>query len=136
MSHETAEIIFDQIGKSRLHGAYTLTGGRKLAFGPDVPLKQIEVDEAGCIDIVNGLMWQPNVSRRNVKFIIVLQPCDTYTIWLWRGYTTQEFIKKNDGKIGEVLEQMDDVYCDQLIDVIDSMYVDYIKKYQEGFIKI
>lgn len=135
MTTEIASTIYEQMGSRRLHGAFVLTGGRDLTFGSDEPLERVKVDEAGYIKIINGLMWKPNVTHPRVKFIIILQPSDTYTIFIWKGFTTQQYIK-NGGKAGEVIEQVDDVYCDQLIDVIDSMYVEYIKKYQEGFIKI
>jgi hypothetical protein len=135
-THQIAATIFDQMGKYRLHGAYNLTGGRQLTFAPDRSLERVDVDEAGYLKTINGLMWRPNVTHPRVKFIIVLQPSDTYTIWLWKGYTTRQLVKNGGKKIGEVLEMVDDVYCDQLIDVIDHMYVEYVKKYQQGFIKI
>ena len=126
-----ANTIFQQMGRYGLHGAYNLLGCHEIRFGKDGPLETTKVDEHGCIDWSNGVRLAPNVDAPLVYFFVILQPNDAYSIILWKGSSTLE-----SGKIGRVLTREDGIYCGQLIDVLDSMYVDYIKEYQNGFISL
>jgi len=121
------------MGANGLHGAVNLVGGRNVMLGSDNRSQNwVEVDDKGFVSTDNGLMFQPNVRSRRVKFIVTLQPNDTYTVIIWKGYTNSKAIKI--GKIGAVISQMDTIHFDQLIDVIDTMYVAFLDEYEDGFI--
>lgn len=135
MPTNIAKTLYQQMGGHTIHGAIAITGGRKVAFFPDdYDLPQIEPDEKGQLKLVNGLQYEPNVNKRRVKFIIVLQPCDTYTVFLYQSNTINRMAST--GIVGEVLDRRDDVYFDQLVDVIDDVYVAHVKEFQQGFISL
>ena len=135
MSDQIARTLYQQLGGQSLHGALVLTGARNVVSYPDdLNMPRVEPDDKGWMTCANGLAWQPNVNARGVKFIIVLQPSDTYTIWLYK-VVSRNSAAFRDGYAGTVLDKRDDVYFDQLIEVVDRMYVRYIEKYQDGFIR-
>ncbi len=130
-----ARTIYEQMGADSFRGAIIITGGQNLVYGDDAPLQDIEPnEETGAIELINGLAFEPNVEASGVKFIVVLQPGDFYTIFLWRQYNLSE-VFANGGKVGELLYRTDGVFFDMLIDMIDDMYVRYIRENQPGFLE-
>lgn len=133
MTSQVAQTIYEQMGANSLHGAINLTGSRNVMLGSDNREQgRVEVDGGGYISTDNGLTFSPNVKSRQVKFIVILQPNDTYTVFIWKGYTNSKAIKT--GRAGQVINQVDTVYFDQLIDVIDAMYVEFLNEYEDGFL--
>lgn len=122
-----AQDIYNQLNGGKLNGAITYCGGREVRYGPfNSQYPQVEPDEHGRFDFSNCLRFRPNTSRRTL-IIIAIQPLDTYTVWLWR--------EKAD-RTGEILERQDEVYCDDLQQVVERMYDAYIKTHQKGFIDL
>ena len=133
MTTKVAHTIYEQMGTSNLHGAVNLVGGRNVMLGSDNREQGwVEADDKGFISTDNGLMFQPNVRSHRVKFIVTLQPNDTYSVLIWKGFTNAKAIKT--GKIGTVINQVDTIPVDQLIDVIDTTYVAFLDEYEDGFI--
>jgi hypothetical protein len=134
MSTRIGAAIYQQAGGRSLHGAINLTGGRRVTYLPDGDLSPIGPDDRGALPMKNGLMWDPNVRAHRTKFIVVLQPNDTYSVFLYKFKSPRSIAQK--GIVGEVLQRVDDVYFDQLVDTIDAMYVAYIDEKQDGFISL
>ena len=99
--------------------AIEMTRAGKVLLGTDNPDTRPEVTAEGFVNTDNGLMY-PIAGKRNHKFIIVLDPVmDLYTVYVWKAYQvgSRGF---NEGKVGEVVAQFDDVYWDMLNDLLQS----------------
>lgn len=123
-----ARDIWDQLGGGGINGALAYIGGREFRYGPhDIKMPQVEPDENGLFDFTNCVRFRPNTTQMTL-FIIAIQPGDTYTVWFWR--------RRDQGPVGEILKRYDDVYCDNLQQVVEETYDEYIKEHQKGWIDI
>jgi len=134
--------IIQQLGGTGINGAFAYTGGRNRAYhageGTDngaYPLKMSSVKDNGTISADSYLQWDVNVKRGQVwRVIVAYEPNDTYTVRLWRMFGAQKMFKT--GKVGEVLYEFGEVYCDNLKSVVESTYDQAINKYNNGFINL
>jgi len=132
------QAIVDQSGGHGLRGAFAYVGGHEFCYNerqdegtPD----QSKVDEAGWIKYDTGLQFKVNGKcSQTWKIIITLEPSDTYTVRLVKVNGIKTLSKT--GKAAEVLDTAEDVYCDPLQDVIESLYDEAIKKHCDGFIPL
>lgn len=125
-----AKDIFMQLGQMSLtSSAIVYCGGTEVAYGDHNPQwPQIEPDEQGMFKFDNCFRFRPNTRARTL-IIIGVQPLDTYTVWFWRK-------KEGDEIGGDIIDRRDDVYCDELADVVERMYDRYIREYQKGEIDL
>lgn len=117
--------IMNQIG-TRLNGGFAYTGASQFVYKAQ-GLSASKFDEAtGCLHYGTGLMFKVNGGNRGWKMVVVLEPSDTYTVYLLaiRGINIK------------LLNSCSDVYCDNLQAVVESMYDEAIQKYAGGFISI
>ena len=94
------------------------------------------VGKDGMIEYQVGLQFNVNI-KPGWKMIVTLEPSDTYTVRLWRQHRRDTWLQK-DGTmlVGEVIEEMTDVYCDELQEVVEKIYDQAIHKYNRGGIPI
>lgn len=123
------ETIFEQLGGLGLRGALTYTGATQITFkdednGTPLPSRI----ENGYLFAECYVAFRPNAGRRRWKLIVTLEPSDTYTVRLLR--LTQY------GTVAEVLDECEDVYCEDLQRITEQMYDDAIKRHLGGFIPI
>jgi hypothetical protein len=131
--YNIAQTLFKQLGGTSLTGAIVMTGGTNVVLGEDnLNIPRSVVDEAGLLSCQNGVRWNPNVRSHKVKFLVILQPNDTYSVFIWKGFNTSKVVRT--GKVGEVVARADDVYFDQLIDIVDQLYLNFLTDHEDGFI--
>ena len=139
-----AQTILTQLNYKSLHGALIVTGNRKCLTFPDSRESAIAElpNKNGYVNHINGLKWIPNtnIGRRLQIFVMYHPGRDTYTVYLYKNNTSRKATKT--GVVGEIVKGKDgdylveNVYCDQLIEVVDMLYTQYIEEFQDGFIKI
>ena len=129
------EQILSQMGGRGLHGALVYTGASMVGYNnreDDSKPDPSTVDDKGFVDFQTGLMFKVNGPRGKLwKIIVSFEPNDTYTVRLWQGLSLAQT-----GKIGEILFEFDDVYCDMLQSFIEEIYDTAIAKYNGGYICI
>lgn len=87
------------------------------------------VNEYGLVDYETGIQFSVNIGRPHWKMVISLEPSDTYTVRLWKPGGAP-------GVVGTVVDEAEDVYCDELNAFVSRMYDSAINKYQGGFIHL
>ena len=82
--------------------------------------------EASWFNTTTGLIhsgafitWRANIPGFFRLHVAYEAGADTYTVRLWRAIDPQ----LNNGKLGELIREEDDVYCDMLDEVVDALYV-------------
>jgi hypothetical protein len=66
--------------------------------------------------------------------IVNLEPSDTYTVRLWKAYGPQKMVKT--GLVGAVMDEIENVYCDDLQAVIKRVYDNAINQHCGGFVRM
>jgi hypothetical protein len=145
---DTIQSIIDQCGgRTGLRNAFVYVGASQLMYKcpePDGEYrsgKPAVVTPEGFIDSEVSLTFGVNGRRgQNWKIIISYEPDDTYAVFLWRSIRRKprtiaqlrEAIA--DPKVGEVLFEARDVYCDALQRTVEEIYDSAIKQYNGSFI--
>jgi hypothetical protein len=94
------------------------------------------VGKDGMIEYQVGLQFNVNI-KPGWKIIVTLEPDDTYTVRLWRQHRRNTWLQKDGSMlVGEVIEEMTDVYCDMLQETVEHIYDQAIQKHNNGFIHI
>ena len=137
----TIRTILQQMGGTGIKGALAYVGGQPSGY--KCPQSDSEYrsgyrsheDEAtGQVVWDVGLAFRVNGKRgQQWTMIVVYEPNDTYSVWLWRLLHWRERLT---GKVGEVISHQDDVYCDMLQEVVEHMYDRAIQKHNQGFINV
>ena len=100
------------------------TGGQGIIayYNDSDPLSR----EASWFNTTTGLIhsgafitWRANIPGFFRFHVAYEAGADTYTVRLWRAIDP----KLNNGKVGELVNERDDIYCDVLDETIDRMYV-------------
>ncbi|HOW68823.1 MAG TPA: hypothetical protein P5186_29385 [Candidatus Paceibacterota bacterium] len=105
---------------AELHGEYR--SGR--------PSRLVTGQAGGYVDYEVGLQCQVNGKRGKAwTLIIAYEPDDTYTVWLIEGHRERSAESM-------VLARVEDVYCDTLQSVIESVYDRAIQEHNDGFIPL
>src|SRR5262245_4278417 len=138
----TIRTIIDQLGGLGLRGAFAYVGVRKHSITYTCPPSETEhrasyrsrATPEGLLDYEVGLTFPVNGGRRqNWTMLVAYEPNDTYTAWRWRSAKASE---KARGIAVVVLDQREDVYCDELQSTVESMYDEAIRKHSQGFIPL
>ena len=81
-----------------------------------------EVTPGGAIRYNFGVAFSLTGRASSTKFIIALEPDDTYTVYVWR------LRKRGDTRpiIGEVLERHDGIYWDMMLELLEALYNEYV----------
>lgn len=123
--------MHEQLGGTGLSGAFVYCGANRCTYQSQ-DLRPSQVLPDGTVDLGTGLVFHVNGKRgQNWRFIVSLEPSDTYTVRLWRSATAAEQAK---GLRGVLLEEKDDIYCDTLQECVEGMYDRAIAKHCDGFI--
>jgi hypothetical protein len=125
--------IVNQTGRG-LNGGLVYVGAKQF-IGQDKDIGGFStIDDHGCIVAGCYLMFQVNGKRgQNWKIIVALEPNDTYTARLWRKANAAE---ARQGKIGVIIGEASDVYCDTLQGTVEEMYDAAIREFCGGLITI
>ena len=135
------QAIMEQLGNG-LNGARAYVGASQLTYSckHEAGGGNSKVLENGLVDAPVALTFNVNGKKgAGWKIIISIEPSDTYTVRLWKPVPMRA--KKAlevgwDGKVGEILDESTDVYCDQLQESVERMYDRAIQKHSGGFIPI
>jgi len=134
----------EQLGKG-LNGALAYVGASQLTYSckDESGGAESKVLENGAIDAPVALIFKVNGKRgAGWKMIVSLEPSDTYTVRLWQASrigpkrATSLIEAGKPIPVGEVLDTVTDVYCDQLQDIVEQMYDKAIKEKNDGFIPL
>lgn len=130
--------MIDQMGGLGITGAFAYIGANQICSRSrpdDSKPDPSVVTPQGAISYQVGLQFAVNGKRgEGWKMVVAFEPSDTYTVRLWRRSTEDEL--KNAGVMGVILDSTDDVYCDNLQRVVESMYDRAIEQYCNGFISL
>lgn len=138
----TIQCIIEQAGGQGLSGAFVYNGAKNLSYNHPKhdrdcecrPGKRSFVDEAGLLFSDVYLSFQVNGKRgEGWKQIVCYEPDDTYTVYLIRLANKKETAA---GTISVVLDKRVNVGCDNLQQVLESMYDSAINQHNGGFINI
>jgi len=136
---DTIRTIIAQAGGHSLRGAFVYIGAYDYSYRcaelhgeyrSGRPSRLVIDHGRGYVDYEVGLQCQVNGKRgRAWTLIITYEPDDTYTVWLieGRGERSAESM---------VLARVEDVYCDTLQSVIESVYDRAIQEHNDGFIPL
>lgn len=136
----TIKTIMEQLGTG-LNGALAYIGAHSLYYTHPAGCR-----DRGCLrshdSMVNDngtvnaevALWCKVNTRRDVRICVAYETDDTYTVYLWRANGPAK--RRETGKMGEVLKESHDVYCDMLAEVVERFYDEYIRQYQAGAILI
>ena len=113
--------IISQCGGMGLHGAFVYVGAHNFVYNVTKEMKDSKFED-GFLTFGCGLIFKVNGGNRGWKMAITLENSDTYTVYL---YSTRNNIQK-------IIDSTNDVYCDNLQEVVESMYDEAGKK--AGFI--
>ena len=133
------QTIFEKLGGTGLRGAMCYTGAKRPAYNcvhPDsYPDFESSVSDDGYLKAQCYVQFDVNVKRSQIwRMVVCYEPSDTYTVYLLKLNGLEKHTKT--GKASEVITTIDDVYCDQLQSVVESIYDDAIKQYNGGFINL
>lgn len=141
----TIRTIVDQCGGMGLSGAFVYVGAERFVYrhppeydgnwdGECRSSFRSEVTRDGQINYDVGLSFRVNGKRgQRWTMLIVYEPDDTYSIYLWRPGRPSE---QERGIFGVALDQRNDVYCDTLKEVVERMYDRGIQHHCDGFIPL
>lgn len=136
----TIRTIIEQMGGRGLRGALVYCGAHQLTYKcPPVerearPGRSSTVTPEGLLDYEVGLTFRVNgKQRQHWTMLVAYEPDDTYSVYLWRKATPGE---QKRGIYGAVLDRCDDVYWEDLKDVVEGMYDSAIKEHNGGFIPL
>ena len=104
-----------------MHGAFVYVGAHNFVYNVTKEMKDSKFED-GFLTFGCGLIFKVNGGNRGWKMAITLENSDTYTVYL---YSTRNNIQK-------IIDSTNDVYCDNLQEVVESMYDEAGKK--AGFI--
>lgn len=125
--------IQDQLGRG-LSGAMCYVGASNPTYLCRDWTSASKVRDDGTVHFDVGLCFQVNGKRgQGWRIIIAVEPCDTYTVRLWRKAKPSEV---REGKLGVVMTEIEDVYCDTLKQVVEKVYDDAIREHNGGFINL
>jgi len=127
------DIILAQLGGGGLRGAVCYCGGRNLVGSDRSRAGECHGSRFAAGGLIEesteGFLRFKVNGKRNETWLmhISLELSDTYTVYL------QAINKKM-----EILwtEKREDVYCDEVKDVVETMYDEAIRKYNGGFINL
>lgn len=125
------EEILQLLGRG-LNGAFAYIGADQLVYNClDVDSKPLAstVDDKGLISCEVGLMFRVNLGRPKWKMVITVEPSDTYKLRLWKPLS---LVKT--GKVGEVMVEYGDIYCEDLKRFVEETYDEWAKKIHGAFI--
>ena len=126
--------IIAQMGGMGLTGAPVYCGTSQILYNCKSGRGDSRVLESGAVDYDTGVSLKVNGKcGKNWTIIVSLEGSDTYTVRLWQSTTPK---KRRQGIYGEILDERDDVYCDELKGVVERMYDNAIKKHNGGVINI
>jgi hypothetical protein len=126
--------IITQMGGMGLRGAPVYCGTRQVSYQCKNGRGNSKVLDCGLVEYDTGVSLKVNGKRGKQWTIIVSLECsDTYTIYLLQLASPK---KRGKGIIGEILDTREDIYCDQLQEVVERVYDEAIKKHNGGFINI
>jgi hypothetical protein len=134
---DTIRTIIEQCGGMGLRGAFVYVGAQEFNYKcPNVRGEcrgsRSEVTKEGLVDYGVGLTFKVNGKRgANWRMMIAYEPDDTYSVYLWRRAYPKDEEK---GLRGNVIDVLNDVYCDTLKGVVEQMYDRAIKEHNDGFI--
>lgn len=136
----TIRTIIAQCGGMGLRGAFTYVGAHQFTFkcpqreGECRSSYRSKVTDEGLVDYDVGLTFRVNGRpTQGWRTMIVYEPDDTYSVWLWRRTKPTEL---KAGKGGVVIDNCGDVYFDSLKEVVERMYDRAIKEHNDGFIPL
>ena len=135
------QAIMEQLGNG-LRGARAYVGASQLTYSckQETGGGESKVLDNGLVDAPVALTFKVNGKKgAGWKIIISIEPSDTYTVRLWkpvRAIAKKVAEGRWNGKLGEVLDESSDVYCDQLQESVERMYDRAIQKHNGGFIHI
>lgn len=136
----TIRTIIEQMGGRGLRGALVYCGAHQLTY--KCPRVEMEarpgsrscVTPEGLLDYEVGLTFRVNGKhRQHWTMLVAYEPDDTYSVYLWRKATPSE---QRAGIYGVALDRRDDVYNDNLQEVVERVYDSAIKKHNNGFIPL
>ena len=113
--------IIAQCGGRGMRGAFVYVGAHEFVYNVTKEMKDSKFED-GFLTFGCGLIFKVNGGNRGWKMAITLENSDTYTVYL---YSTRNNIQK-------IIDSTNDVYCDNLQEVVESMYDEAGKK--AGFI--
>jgi hypothetical protein len=135
------QAIMEQLGNG-LRGARAFVGASQLTYSckHETGSGESKVLDNGLVDAPVALTFNVNGKKSaGWKIIISLEPSDTYTVRLWKPIPMRAkkvLEGRWDGKLGEVLDESSDVYCDQLQESVERMYDRAIQQHNGGFIPL
>jgi len=127
------QAMLEQMG-SGLSGARVYVGASKLTYSCKYETggAASKVMKNGTVDAPVALIFSVNGKRgAGWKMIVSLEPSDTYTVRLWKPCW-----RTSSDRVGEILDESSDIYCDQLRECIERMYDRAIQKHCGGFIPL
>lgn len=140
----TIGVILDQLGGRGITGALVYCGASTPGYkcppgdGECRSGYRSKVTPNGSVDYDVGLSFRVNGKRgENWTIIVAYEPDDTYSVYLWRRvrYTTAQLLRDPENtRIGEVIAEHHDVYCDELKRIVEQTYDNSIKTFNQGFI--
>lgn len=135
---DTIQSIVDQAGGTGLSGAFCYIGASQYTY--TCPRKEGEcrggfkshIAEQGDgtyhVKFGVGLRFQVNGKRgAGWYMVIAYEPNDTYTVWLVEN-------RNNRNPAGMVLDQLQDVYCMELKQVVEQVYDQAVNQHCNGVI--
>jgi hypothetical protein len=136
---DTIQAIIAQAGGPSLHGAFVYIGAHDYTyrcaemhgeFRSGQRSRLVKRDGVTVIDYEVGLQCRVNGKRgKDWTLIIAYEPDDTYTVRLVEAH-------KDRRPDSMVLACQEDVYCDTLQSVIESIYDRAIMEHNDGFIPL
>jgi len=142
------EAMREQLGKG-LRGAMAYVGASKPTYTckHETGGGNSEVTENGLVSAPVALTFAVNGKRgAGWRIIVSIEASDTYTVRLWKPVNTTAKARMKEMekaaaegrpmKLGEVLDESSDVYCDVLQEVVERMYDRAINEKCGGFIPL
>jgi len=132
------QTMIEQLGGRGIRGAFAYIGASQIRFkqrADDGYPDASKIREDGWADFQTGLLFRVNGKRSETwKMLVTYEPSDTYTVRLFKLSGMSTAIKT--GKAAELLDAVDDVYCEELQHIVEMMYDDAIKQYNGGVINL
>lgn len=134
---DTINAIIQQMGGRGITGAFVYVGAGRIVH--KCPRQEGEcrsgyrsrVTPEGLIDYDVGIQFTVNGKPGELwKMVVAYEPDDSYSVWLWTNKSSVP------GKMGEVIEHREDIYCDNLKQCVEAMYDRAIQARNQGFIPL
>ncbi len=120
----TIETIITQLGGRGLRGALVYTGTHKMGFTQKTNFQSHFGD--GFVFQGVGLTLHVNGKpKEDWQISVSYEPNDTYTVRLTAGSSKRK-----------LLDEAEEIYCDNLKETVEFMYDAAIRKFNGGFINI